>query len=225
MKEKIKQIVLELGADLCGIANVDRFTDAPNGFNPKDLYEECKSVIVFAKCIPKGLAKVDPRIIYIKATDVNLDELDRISYLSALEIEKLDATAIPLPSDSPYDYWDNNTLEGRGLISMKHAALLAGLGSLGKNTLIMNNKYGNMINIGAVLTNLDLESDPIAEEVCIENCHLCIDQCPQNALNGTSVNQKRCREFTYSKNDRGFSICNCNRCRAICPRAFGQKQS
>lgn len=157
----------------------------------------------------------------MKSTDTNLDIVDRISYLGSLEIEKLGGIAIPLPSDSPYDYWDPENFEGRGILSMRHAAQLSGIGSMGKNTLIINKEYGNMINIGAVLTNLDLKSDPFSEEMCLANCRLCIDTCPQMALDGLTVNQKLCREFTYSNNKRGFSICNCNQCRIVCPKACG----
>ena len=222
MEERIKKIIEKLGADICGIANVERFVDAPSGFHPTDLYINCKSVIVFAKRMPKGLAYVKPRIIYTKAADINLNEVDRISYLASIEIEKLGGIAIPLPSDSPYDYWDSDNMEGRGLLSMRHAAVLAGVGSMGKNTLVINEKCGNMINIGAVLTNLDLCSDPLSKEMCITGCHLCIDNCPQKALNGLTVNQKLCREFTYSNNKRGFGVCNCNKCRVNCPKAFGE---
>ena len=43
-EEKIKDIVLNKGADLCGISNIDRFDKAPVGFHPQDIYKECKSV-------------------------------------------------------------------------------------------------------------------------------------------------------------------------------------
>lgn len=221
MESRIKEILTDLGSDICGIANVERFVNAPSGFHPTDIYKDCKSVIVFAKCMPKGLAHVSPRNVYTKATDTNLNELDRISYLASVEIEKLGGIAIPLPSDSPYEYWDSDNMEGRGLLSMRHAAMLAGIGSMGKNTLIINKIYGNMINIGAVLTNLDLKSDAFSEEMCIDGCRLCLDNCPQRALNGQRVNQKLCREHTYSNNKKGFSVCNCNKCRVICPRSFG----
>lgn len=223
MKDRIKKAIEKLGADICGIANVDRFENAPSGFHPTDIYKNCKSVIVFAKCMPKGLAYVNPRILYTKATDINLNELDRISYLASIEIESFGGLAVSLPSDSPYDYWDSINMEGKGLLSMRHAAVLAGMGSMGKNNLVINEKYGNMINIGALLTNLDLQSDPSTKDLCIIGCQLCIDSCPQKALNGLTVNQKLCRKFTYSNNERGFGVCNCNKCRVICPRVFGEK--
>ncbi|MFZ5969921.1 MAG: epoxyqueuosine reductase [Bacillota bacterium] len=223
MEDRIKEIFITLGADICGIANIERFTNAPSGFHPTDIYVGCKFVIVFAKSLPKGMAYVDPRIVYNKANDINLNELDRISFLAGTEIEKLGGIAVSIPSDSPYEYWDSDNMEGRGLLSMRHAAVLAGIGSIGKNTLLINKKYGNMIGIGAVLTDLDLKSDPFSEEICIKNCRLCLDNCPQKALNGQTVNQKLCREYTYSNNKRGFSVCNCNKCRIVCPKSLGER--
>ncbi|HZX46636.1 MAG TPA: hypothetical protein VFF83_05145 [Clostridia bacterium] len=64
MKENIRKIFMDLGADVCGFAGIDRFGEAPKGFHPTDVYPQCKSVIVFAKALPKGITKVSPRIVY-----------------------------------------------------------------------------------------------------------------------------------------------------------------
>jgi epoxyqueuosine reductase QueG len=218
---RIKQFVLKTGADLCGIANMERFDGAPDGFHPLDIFKDCKSVVVFAKRLPKGIARVSPRIIYNHMTEINVSELDRIALLTAVEIENLGGIAVPLPSDTPYDYWERETLTGKGLISMRHAAVRAGLGSIGKNTLVINETYGNMLNFGAVLTDLELRPDELSRELCTQNCRRCIDACPQHALDGTTANQSLCRPYAYGSNDRGFGIVNCNRCRLACPRAFG----
>lgn len=221
MEDEIKRILLDLGADVCGIAAAEKFEAAPEGFRPTDIYPDCRSVIVFAKHMPKGLTRVSPRILYSNATNLNLAELDRICFAACGKIEALGGITVPIPSDSPYDYWDSERMEGKGTLSMRHAALLAGIGSMGKNTLIINKKFGNMINVGALLTNLVLKSDPPAEKFCRENCRICLNACPQKALDGTTVNQKLCREFTYSTNARGFDVCNCNRCRVLCPLSLG----
>ena len=47
--EEIKSITINLGADKCGIANIDRFSSAPTGFRPTDIWSKSKSVIVFLK--------------------------------------------------------------------------------------------------------------------------------------------------------------------------------
>lgn len=224
MKNEIKELFLHLGSDLCGIASIDRFDNAPEGFHPKDIYDECKSVIVFAKAVPKGITKVNPRIIYQHFNSIGPIELDRIAYEAAIRIERdFHGVAVPIPADGPYEYWDEEELEGRGILSMKHAAVNAGLGTLGKNTILLNSQYGSMLNIGAVLTNLDIQPDPLAEEICIKNCRLCLDSCPAKALDGNYANQSLCRKYTYETNARGFSIVNCNQCRVVCPRAFGKK--
>lgn len=36
-KKEIKERLYELGADLCGIAGVDRFGEAPEGYHPLDV--------------------------------------------------------------------------------------------------------------------------------------------------------------------------------------------
>ena len=35
--KEIKEIMLSLGADLCGIASIERFADAPKGYHPLDV--------------------------------------------------------------------------------------------------------------------------------------------------------------------------------------------
>lgn len=222
MKNKIKEIIFDLGADVCGIANIEGFVNAPKEFHPKDIFSDCKSVIVFGIAIPKGLAKISPGVIYSHFNNIPCSELDIISFRAAIKIEEIyGGCAVPLPSDGPYEYWDAEKLEGRGLISMKHAAVLAGLGTLGKSTLLLNPKYGNMLTIGALLTELELSSDPPAEKICIDRCKLCIDNCPTQALDGKSANQKKCRTNTYGTNARGFDTVKCNMCRTICPMKFG----
>jgi epoxyqueuosine reductase QueG len=223
MKKQIKELILSLGADVCGVANIDRFSDAPVGFHPKDIFPDCKSVFVFGIALPKGLTKVEPRLIYGYFNNSTCPEVDGVAFKAAKEIEKLyGGYAIPIPSDAPYEYWDPNKMEGRGLVSMKHAAVLAGLGALGKSTLLLNEKYGNLLTLGAILTDLGLESDPLAKNICINGCKLCIQSCPVKALNGDHADQAKCRPNTYGTNARGFDVVNCNKCRTVCPMRFGK---
>lgn len=218
MKEEIRNIILSCGADLCGFANIDCFDDAPSGYKPTDIYPECKSVISFAVALPKGLAQVDPRFVYGHFNYNSCDETDVIAFNCAKKIEKsLNCIAVPVPCDCPYEYWDAEKMEGRGLLSMKHTAVRAGLGILGKSTLLINDHYGNLLTLGAILVNLDLPSDPLSEIKCIVNCRKCMDACPVNAIENGSVNQKLCRMNTYGKSKRGFDTTDCNKCRTVCP--------
>jgi epoxyqueuosine reductase QueG len=224
MKEKIRTKAIELGADVCGFAAVERFDSSPTGFHPKDLYKNCESAIVFAVALPKGLYDVDPRLIYEHFNDLTCSQVDQISFHLAnyLEVE-YNAIGVPIPCDGPYEYWNTDKKEGKGLLSMKHAAINAGLGNMGKNTLFLNSKFGNRLVIGTVLTNLELVSDEYSKSICLEPCNLCIMNCPVSAIHNNHVDQKLCREHTYSSNDRGFSTVECNTCRTICPMRFGEK--
>ena len=187
---------MHLGADDCGIANVNRFSGVPDGFHPEDIYPDFRSVVVFIKCPSKGLHAVSPRICYLHTADVNVFELDRIACQASIDIEQLGGWSVPLPADSPYDFYDTQTLTGRGLLSMRHAVKPAGLGSLGKNTMLIHEKYGNMVKIDALLTNLDLTLDTLSRDLCIPQCRLCVDACPQHAIDGVTVDQSLCRPHT-----------------------------
>jgi len=225
-RDQIKEIVLNLGADVCGIANIKSFDTAPKGFQPAEIFADCKSVVVFGLALPKGLTKVDSKLIYAHYNSFICSQADSIALNAAKQLEKSFCEyAVPLPSDGPYDYWDSEKMEGRGLISMKHAAVATGLGTLGKSTLLLNSKYGNLLTLGAVLTDLDLPSDPPAENICIQGCSLCLRNCPVQALDGESAIQSKCRINTYGTNARGFSTVNCNKCRTICPMRFGKPTS
>jgi epoxyqueuosine reductase len=122
----------------------------------------------------------------------------------------------------PYEYWNKEEQVGHAILSMRHAAYLAGLGSLGKNALLTNMKLGNIIQIGAVLTDTELDPDKPAEySMCPDNCRLCIEACPANALDGKTVDQKLCRPLSNFRNERGFVLKKCNICRKICPNYAG----
>ena len=225
MKSEIKALVLEFGADACGVACIDAFSGVPTGFHPRDLYPECKSVIIFGVALPKGLLETRDDLIYGYYNSLSKDKVDLIAFQSAKAIEeRFGCKVMPLPGDGPYMYWDAEKLEGHGLISVKHAAVLAGLGTLGKSTILLNPEYGNRLTLGAMLTDIDLPSDEPAQPVCLPSCRLCIDACPVHAIGDGTVSQKLCRIHTYGKNARGFDTVQCDRCRTVCPMRNGKPE-
>ncbi|MBN2348314.1 MAG: hypothetical protein JXJ22_05725 [Bacteroidales bacterium] len=50
----IKETAYRMGADVCGVAGIERFQDAPDGFHPNDILPNAGSVIIFGKQFPKG---------------------------------------------------------------------------------------------------------------------------------------------------------------------------
>lgn len=104
-QEAIRNLILALGADVCGFANISRFRDAPIGFNPMDIY--------LGIALPRGLSKVSPRLIYKHYNSFYIPEVDRIAFTASKHIEHdFQCLAIAMPSDDPYEYWDEEKIEG-----------------------------------------------------------------------------------------------------------------
>lgn len=220
---QLQVMAMKLGADVFGVSGIGRFSNAPEGFKPTDVFPDCKSVVVIGTALPKGLYRVDSRFIYAHYNEKNTVYLDRMIFELARCMEKTAGMiAVPLPSDGPYEYWEKDTLTGKGLVSMKHAAVNAGIGTLGKNTILLNGEYGNRLAVGAILVNVELEESPLAKSLCIEGCSKCLDSCPVNAIRDGSVNQSLCRQNSYGKTERGFDTVECNICRVVCPMALGK---
>lgn len=222
--EIIKKMAIQKGADICGIAPVSRFDHAPREFHPLDVFPGCKSVIVYASHFPLSTLQAKSNSPYTLVRNMMVEKLDRLSFSLSDELEKSGITSVPIPSAEPYDFWDSGRKHGRGILSLKHAGALAGLGIIGKNTLLVNDRYGNMIWLGAILVSVDLEPDPVASyEVCTGKCMVCIDLCPQKALDGTTLNQELCRELSISSTEGGGYVLSCYICRKVCPNYKGIK--
>ncbi len=222
---RIKSIAQELGADLCGIAPVERFSNAPEGFKPNDIYGKARSVIVHAKRLPVEILYAESPVPYTHVNSLMALEVDRLSLQLSLRLQDMGIRNVMIPSDDPYESWDREQQHGRAILSMRHAGVLAGLGKLGKNNLLINETYGNMIQIGALLIDCELDYDSLAEyDVCPEGCSLCITSCPRNALDGNTVVQIECRKSANYKNEKGYIVKKCWTCRKVCPHSSGLKK-
>ncbi len=82
-----------------------------------------------------------------------------------------------------------------------------GIGKIGKNGLLFHSKYGPRLMLGGLITTASLpwitrpEKD---ESGCPENCFVCQDVCPVDAIERTGkVKHKEC--FGYSMSSPLFS--------------------
>ncbi len=221
---EIKRRAAGLGGDLCGIAPVTRFAGAPAGFHPRDIYPGCRSVAVVACRFPLSTLQAATNVPYTLVRHRLVDRLDGITCGLAAGLEAEGLTAMPIPSAEPYECWDAARRHGRGILSLKHAAVLAGLGVMGKNTLLVNDRFGNMLWLGALLLGVDVEPDPPAPyRLCPPKCTVCLDACPQHALDGTTIDQRLCRERSTFVTEGGGWVLSCNICRRVCPHHAGLK--
>ena len=83
---------------------------------------------------------------------------------------------------------------------------------------------GNLIKLGAVITDAVLTADPVVTtNLCKDSCTLCIDSCPVGAIGlNKEISQKKCREFSEVNNKRGIEIYACHACRSVCPNRNGK---
>ena len=216
---QVKSLAQTLGADQCGIARAEAFmASSPAGFRPTDIHPDCRSVVVFLKAMPGEMMRAPNPVPYSNSAYLIYAELDRLGLELVRALERLGVASVPVPCDVPYLYWDEGRSHGMGILSLRHAAQLAGLGWLGRNTLLQNKELGNRGYIGAVLTQAELEPDrPHEGTLCPDGCRICLDVCPEYALTGAAVIQARCRKHSITTVGRGFSIYACNACRSRCP--------
>ena len=215
-KENIKEFAYGLGMDLCGIAGVDRFAGAPAGTHPCDLLPGCKSVIVVGVKLLDGVIQANFRAFengwrVLKGiygtygyTILPNFELAYACYALARYIEKKTGrTAMPC-STGPM----TNGVQ----ISIRHAAVAAGLGVLGWMGLVLTPEFGPRNRFGVILTTLALEQDPMysGQVLCNpEKCGICTEVCPTKAI--SSYND-RSQSFTMEGKTMEYCVLDWNKC-------------
>ena len=118
--KRVKEIMLSLGADLCGIASIDRFSDAPEGYHPLDVFPACKSVISFACRFPIGTLLCNSHTPYTLVRNTITPKMDMIALDFCIEMERHGIVCVPIQTNG--SEWDAKTERWRSIISQKHAA-------------------------------------------------------------------------------------------------------
>lgn len=77
-------------------------------------------------------------------------------------------------------------------VPLKPAAVKAGLGWVGKNTLIVNKKYGSFQALGGIITDADLAEIYEVEEDHCGSCMACINTCPAAAIESRKLDRSKC---------------------------------
>jgi Uncharacterized Fe-S protein len=218
----VKELAAELGFDLCGIAPIDRFSGLPELADPARILPGCRSVIALARRFPTSVLAEASAVPYTIVRNVLSREVDEAGVALARRLEEGGAIAIATGALEPCNY-DETLDKTLGLVSLKNAARQAGLGVIGKNTLLITPRYGNMVWLGAILTDSELEPDPLLQgRECPAGCRACIEACPVGALDGSEfMDQGKCWAYAFGAEGRGEWRIKCHACRSACPRCRG----
>ncbi len=107
-------------------------------------------------------------------------------------------------------------------------AALAGLGWIGKNTMMISKKFGSFTLLGGLLIDLDLEPDSAHETNHCGTCTRCLDACPTSAFDGAyRLDANRCLSY-WTIEHRGTipeefadrlegRLFGCDICQDVCP--------
>ncbi len=174
---KLKKFCIDWGADLFGVADVagewKNFAlkqEALRGIN--------SAVSLGARLSSAVLSEIGdhPTKLYFhhyRAVNAFLDQLAlRVSNF----IQSLGARALPIPASQILD-WQAQTAH----LSHKRIAVLAGLGWIGRNNLLVNKKLGSRLRLITILTDLPLKVDKAVKDGC-GNCYSCLSVCPAKSI-------------------------------------------
>jgi epoxyqueuosine reductase len=241
-----------LGFDLCGVVRAEKFTELElakewlsRGYagemrylsdarrsDPQSVMPGLRSVIVCAlnynSSAPRSvdalhLGQSEPRgwiSRYAWGQDYHEVLQHKLKRLEALLLERFTETF------QARIYADTGPLHER--VFAKHA----GLGWLGKNTLLLNAKLGSWFFLGVILTTLDLSpslgpTDPPPPDLC-GSCTKCIDACPTQAIVEPYVlDSRRCISYLTIelrgsipedlREPMGLHVFGCDICQDVCP--------
>lgn len=220
--EAVKEYGLNAGASVVGIAASKDFDSAPEGFKPTDVLGGCLSVIVFGSQVPQEAILKDDPVGFIDVRNAVNKKINDITKNTEKWIKGQGYKARAIAGMSGKWVERDGRKMSIGHISLKHAAQLAGLGVIGRNYLLTNPQYGNLLWFSAVLTDTDLIADKRAEYSFCDGCNICAQACPSGALDNypASFERKKCEGTMFKMVNKKWEIV-CFLCRKMCPYRFG----
>jgi epoxyqueuosine reductase QueG len=180
----IKEIAYKNGACLIGVADLKKvITD--DFLIEKETLNKFSWAISIAVPLLKSVLetiKDHPTQLYFHHYRQINNQLDRIALMISRYLEDCNTNyrALPIPASLIVN-WQNQ----KAHLPHKRVAISAGLGWLGRNNLLVTQKFGAQVRLVTILTNVDLgtEANPPIIPFSCANCRKCIAVCPAGAIN------------------------------------------
>ena len=186
LTNQVKKYAKKIGADLVGVADLDRWQNAPFSRTPKALMPDCTCAIVMGfhyldACVELG-DQPDARMPGPSVSNHIASEHGNYAAFKLCKyIEKLGYRALMVPATAWWNYRPNSD-SPRGFsadITHYYAACAAGLGEIGWNNLCLTEEFGPRQRWITVVTNAPLLADPMYEGTALcDRCKLCEKHCP-----------------------------------------------
>lgn len=191
--KEIKDFAKKNGADLIGIANIERFDELPLEKNPKSIFPEVKSVVVLGRRITRGtLRGVEEGTQFQNYNIYGRDWLSNrflpmTTYKVAEFLEDNRYEAVPLPNLPPQIPpmgipVGPNKPAPNVLLNFDDAAVRAGLGEIGYLDVFLSPEFGPRQRFQVILTDAPLEPDSINNQGICDRSKEFVKFCPLNAI-------------------------------------------
>ncbi len=199
----VKESLRARGIDLVGIADA---TTLILSYPPRPagaLMPTARSVIVMAVAHSLGAVRAPGIHLWTRNKMQTSRILDEVAESTARDLERQGYLSLPISADKPADIFKHDPETGRklphtrtaGQLSLKHAAVSAGMGQIGLSNLLLTPELGPHQRLGGIVTEAPLQPDSPRElELCTQ-CRACRKACPVDAFAGGSHDADPC--FNY----------------------------
>lgn len=140
---------------------------------------------------------------------------DYHAYFKALSDEIISSLSAKYPMYKFAGFTDNSPIDER------HAAAMAGLGIIGKNKLLITEKYSSFVFIGEIITDMPTEMCKAKEIKHCISCGKCLDACPMGEI-GECLSSLTQKKGSLSENEiaaikKHGCAWGCDICGDVCP--------
>jgi len=190
-KDELRAYALSRGLDLFGVANIERFEHAPRRMHPASIFPEARSVIAVGRRIVRGGWRgIEEGTYWPSYTHFDYHGLLNTYFIplplyeTACFIEDHGFEAVPHYPGVPESQPPAAPLRPGGVaaevqLAIRIAAMAAGVGEMGWSKVFLTKRFGPRQRLAAIITDLELEPDPLVEPNSI--CKLdmaCVEGCP-----------------------------------------------